>query len=151
MNLRLILYIIGQIMRVEGLLMLLPFACSLIYREDSWYALLIPIALLLIIGTLLTLRRPVQRDRMGVRDGLFVVGVSWVVLSLFGMLPFILCGAIPHPVDAFFETVSGFTTTGATVLGEVVGTLPEDLDRGIALWRSLTHWISIHRIHYAGS
>ncbi len=141
MNLRLILYIIGQIMRVEGLLMLLPFACSLIYREDSWYALLIPIALLLVLSTLLTLRRPVQHDRMGVRDGLFVVGVSWVVLSLFGMLPFILCGAIPHPVDAFFETVSGFTTTGATVLGEAVGTLPEDLDRGIALWRSLTHWI----------
>ena len=141
MNLRLILYIMGQIMRVEGLLMLLPFACSLIYREDSWYALLIPIALLLVLGTLLTLRRPASRDRMGVRDGLFVVGTSWVVLSLFGMLPFILCGAIPHPVDAFFETVSGFTTTGATVLGDVVGTLPEDLDRGIALWRALTHWI----------
>ena len=141
MNFRLILYIIGQIMRVEGLLMLLPLACSLIYREDSWLSLLIPILLLLIIGSLLSLRRPASRDRMGVRDGLFVVGVSWVVLSLFGMLPFILCGAIPHPVDAFFETVSGFTTTGATVLGEVVGTFPEDLDRGIALWRSLTHWI----------
>ena len=141
MNLRLILYIIGQIMRVEGLLMLLPFACSLIYREDSWHALLIPILLLLIAGTLITLRRPVQRDRMGVRDGLFVVGVSWVVLSLFGMLPFIISGAIPHPVDAFFETVSGFTTTGATVLGDAVGTLPGDLDRGIALWRALTHWI----------
>ncbi|MBE6620473.1 MAG: TrkH family potassium uptake protein [Ruminococcaceae bacterium] len=141
MNLRLILYIIGQIMRVEGLLMLLPFACSLIYREDSWHALLIPILLLLIAGTLLTLRRPAERDRMGVRDGLFVVGVSWVVLSLFGMLPFIISGAIPHPVDAFFETVSGFTTTGATVLGDAVGTLPGDLDHGIALWRSLTHWI----------
>ena len=141
MNFRLILYIIGQIMRVEGLLMLLPFACSLIYREDSWYALLIPILLLLIVSTLLTLRRPVQRDRMGVRDGLFVVGISWVVLSLFGMLPFILSGAIPHPVDAFFETVSGFTTTGATVLGDAVGTFPQDLDRGVALWRALTHWI----------
>ena len=141
MNLRLILYIMGQIMRAEGLLMLLPFACSLIYREDSWYALLIPTVLLLGIGTLLTRRRPASRDRMGVRDGLFVVGTSWVVLSLFGMLPFIISGAIPHPVDAFFETVSGFTTTGATVLGDIVGTLPEDLDRGVALWRSLTHWI----------
>ena len=80
MNVRLILYIIGQIMRVEGLLMLVPFACSLICAEDSWYALLIPIVLLLAISTLLTLRRPVQHDRMGVRDGLFVVGVSWVVL-----------------------------------------------------------------------
>ena len=141
MNVRLILYIIGQIMRVEGLLMLVPFACSLIYAEDSWYALLIPIVLLLAISTLLTLRRPVQHDRMGVRDGLFVVGVSWVVLSLFGMLPFIFSGTITHPVNAFFETVSGFTTTGATVLGNVVGTLPEDLPRGIALWRALTHWI----------
>lgn len=141
MNVRLILYIIGQIMRAEGLLMLLPLACSLIYREDSWLSLLIPILLLLTIGSLLSLRRPVSRDRMGVRDGLFVVGVSWVVLSLFGMLPFLLCGAIPHPVDAFFETVSGFTTTGATVLGEAVGTFPEDLPRGVALWRALTHWI----------
>ncbi len=141
MNFRLILYIIGQIMRVEGLLMLIPLACSLIYRESSYLALLIPILLVLILGTLLTLRRPDKRDRMGVRDGLFVVGVSWVVLSLFGMLPFILSGTIPHPIDAFFETVSGFTTTGATVLGDVVGTLPEDLPRGIALWRSLTHWI----------
>ncbi len=141
MNFRLIFYIIGQIMRVEGLLMLIPFACSLIYRESAWSSLLIPIVLLLLVSTLLTWRRPNKGDRMGVRDGLFVVGVSWVVLSLFGMLPFLLCGAISHPVDAFFETVSGFTTTGATVLGEALGTFPEDLPRGIALWRALTHWI----------
>ncbi len=141
MNIRLILYILGQILRAEGVLMLFPLAWSLYYREDTWGALLIPIAILLSLGTIMTLRPPVDRDRMGVRDGLFVVGVSWVLMSLFGMLPFILSGFIPHPVDAFFETVSGFTTTGATVLGDAVGTLPADIDRGINMWRALTHWI----------
>ena len=141
MNFRLILYIIGQILRAEGLLMLIPLACSLIYRESSWFTILIPILIILALATLLTWRRPAKHDRLGVRDGLFIVGVSWVVLSLFGMLPFILSGTISHPVNAFFETVSGFTTTGATVLGEAIGTMPEDLPRGIALWRSLTHWI----------
>ncbi len=141
MNFRLILYIIGQILRAEGLLMLFPMIWSLAYLEDSWFALAIPIAILLALGTLLTFRRPVDRDRFGVRDGLFVVGVSWVILSLFGMLPFILSGDIPNPVDAFFETVSGFTTTGATVLGQAVGTFPADIDKGINMWRAMTHWI----------
>lgn len=141
MNIRWITYIIGQIMRVEGLLMLLPYLCALIYGEGSALALAIPIALLLISGTALTFRPPTHRDRMDARAGLFAVGLSWVVVSLFGMLPFLLCGAISNPVDAFFETVSGFTTTGATILGNATGTRPEDLDRGIALWRSLTHWI----------
>ena len=140
MNIRLISYIIGQIARAEGLLMLLPLVAAICYGESVW-PLVIPILILLVLGTLLTLRRPAERDRMGVRDGLFVVGLSWVVMSLFGMLPFILSGTITNPVDAFFETVSGFTTTGSTVLGETLGVFPEDLPRGIALWRSLTHWI----------
>ncbi len=140
MNIRLICYIIGQIARAEGLLMLLPLAAAVCYRESVW-PLVIPILILLVLGTLLTLRRPAERDRMGVRDGLFVVGISWIVMSLFGMLPFILSGTITNPVDAFFETVSGFTTTGATVLGEALGVFPADLPRGVALWRALTHWI----------
>lgn len=140
MNIRLICYIIGQITRAEGLLMLLPLAAAICYRESVW-PLAIPIVILLVLGTLLTLRRPAERDRMGVRDGLFVVGLSWIVMSLFGMLPFIISGTITSPVDAFFETVSGFTTTGATVLGDALGVFPEDLPRGVALWRALTHWI----------
>lgn len=140
MNFRLIFYILGQIMRATGALMVIPFIAALCYREPFW-PLLIPMLLLLALGTALTWRKPAERDRMGVRDGLFVVGISWVVLSLFGMLPFLLCGALRSPVDAFFETVSGFTTTGATVLGSAVGTLPSELPRGVGLWRALTHWI----------
>ena len=140
MNFRLILYIIGQILRAEGVLMIIPLIASLAFGESVW-PLLIPILALIALGSLLCWRRPDKHDRMGARDGLFVVGVSWVILSLFGMLPFLLCGAITNPVDAFFETVSGFTTTGATVLGETLGTLPADLPHGVALWRALTHWI----------
>lgn len=140
MNFRLILYIIGQILRAEGALMLIPLIAAIAYRESVW-PLLIPILVLLALGTLLCWRRPAKDDRMGARDGLFVVGVSWVILSLFGMLPFLLCGALQSPVDAFFETVSGFTTTGATVLGDAVGVFPADLPHGVSLWRALTHWI----------
>lgn len=140
MNIRLILYIIGQILRAEGILMVIPLITSICYRENVW-PLAIPMAVLLVLGVLLTFKKPADRDRMGVRDGLFVVGASWVMMSLFGMIPFLLCGAISSPVDAFFETVSGFTTTGATILGDAVGTLPADLPHGVALWRSLTHWI----------
>lgn len=140
MNFRLICYIIGQIARAEGLLMLLPLVAAICYRESVW-PLVIPILILLVLGTLLTLRRPAERDRMGVRDGLFVVGLSWIVMSLFGMLPFIISGTITNPVNAFFETVSGFTTTGATVLGDALGVFPEDVPRGVSLWRALTHWI----------
>ena len=140
MNVRLILYIIGQIMRAEGILMLLPLVTAICYREPL-LPLIVPMLLLLILGTLLTLRRPEEKDRLGVRDGLFIVGLSWIVMSLFGMLPFMLSGAITNPVDAFFETVSGFTTTGATVLGEALGVFPADLARGVSLWRALTHWI----------
>ncbi len=140
MNFRLIFYILGQIMRATGALMVIPLTASLCYRENA-LPMLIPMVLLLVIGTALTWRKPAERDRMGVRDGLFVVGISWVVLSLFGMLPLLLCGALRSPVDAFFETVSGFTTTGATVLGSAVGTLPSELPRGVGLWRALTHWI----------
>ncbi len=140
MNLRLILHIIGQILRAEGVLMIIPLIASLAYRESVW-PLLIPLLALIALGSLLCWRRPAERDRMGVRDGLFLVGASWIVLSLFGALPFLLSGTITSPIDAFFETVSGFTTTGATVLGDTLGVLPEDLPCGIALWRSLTHWI----------
>jgi trk system potassium uptake protein TrkH len=139
MNFRLITYILGQVVRAVGLLMSIPVLCALIYREDTLWALLIPMALMILLGSLLCLRRP--GGSMKARDGLVAVGLSWVGLSLLGMLPFILSGDLVNPVDAFFETVSGFTTTGATVLGEALGVFPQQLDRGIAMWRSLTHWI----------
>ncbi len=141
MNVRLIIYILGQVIRATGAVMIIPVGCAVAYREDTWYALLFPMLFMVLLGWLLTLFRPTASEGMNARDGLVAVGLSWIVVSLLGMLPFILSGDLKNPIDAFFETVSGFTTTGASVLGEPLGVFPEDLDRGIAMWRSLTHWI----------
>ncbi|MBQ7338110.1 MAG: TrkH family potassium uptake protein [Clostridia bacterium] len=141
MNIRLITYMLGQVIRATGAVMVIPVCCSIWYREDTWYALVFPMLFMLLFGTVLTHYRPADGEGMQARDGLVAVGLAWIVLSLLGMLPFILSGDLIHPADAFFETVSGFTTTGATVMGEAVGVNPADLDRGIAMWRSLTHWI----------
>jgi trk system potassium uptake protein TrkH len=124
----------GQLLRVEGLLMLLPLLCAVFYRE-SCIPFLIPILCLLLVGTLLCRLKP-QDARLGAKDGFVIVALSWIVLSLFGMVPFLLSGAISSPVDAFFETVSGFTTTGASILAEI-----ESLPKGILFWRSFTNWI----------
>lgn len=141
MNGRFILYLIGQIMRVEGLMMLLPLACALIYRED-FIPFLVPIALLWVFGSLLAFRRPKKRE-FTARDGFITVGLVWIALSIFGALPFFLCGKGLSFTDCFFETVSGFTTTGATILGEgsVSGVLISELPKGILFWRSFTHFI----------
>lgn len=141
MNIRLITYVLGQIIRATGVTMAIPLGFSLWYREDSWYALLFPMLFMILFGTVLTYYRSHSDVGMSATDGLVAVGLSWIVLSLLGMLPFILSGDLVHPIDAFFETVSGFTTTGATVLGAPLGVNPGDLDRGIAMWRALTHWI----------
>ncbi len=135
MNYRMISYIIGQLVRVEGVLMLLPFVCSLIYGENAAIALLIPAALAIVLGTLVTLKRPSETS-IYARDGFVTVGLSWIILSIIGALPFTLSGEIPSFIDALFETVSGFTTTGATILTD-----DEGLSKGLLFWRSFTHWI----------
>ncbi len=141
MNGRFIIYLMGQIMRVEGLLMLLPLICALIYKEN-FVPFLVPIAILLVFGSLMTFRRPKKRD-FSARDGFITVGLAWIVLSLFGALPFYLCGKGLSFIDCFFETVSGFTTTGASILGEggAAGVLISEMPRGILFWRSFTHFI----------
>ena len=137
MNGKMILYLIGQIMRVEGLLMLLPLLCALLYKEDL-LPFLVPIMLLVLIGTAITLRPPSKRD-FSAKEGFVTVGLSWILLSLFGCVPFFMAGYGLSFVDCFFETVSGFTTTGATILGSAfkVSSLP----RGLLFWRNFTHWI----------
>ena len=135
MNYRMVLYLLGQMLRVEGVLMLLPLACTWIYRENTLTAFLLPIILLISIGTLLALKMPQKRD-IYAKEGFVVVGLSWILLSIFGSLPFLLSGTIPHFCDALFETASGFTTTGASILTDV-----ESLPRSILFWRSFTHWI----------
>ena len=135
MNYRMVSYISGQIVRVEGVLMLPPLVVSLIYGEDAFAAFLLPAVISVIVGTLLTIRKPSNTDIFA-KEGFVTVGLSWIVLSLIGALPFVIDGCIPSFVDAFFETVSGFTTTGASILTEV-----ESLGRGILFWRSFTHFV----------
>lgn len=100
MNGKMILYLIGQIMRVEGLLMLLPLLCALLYKEDL-LPFLVPIMLLVLIGTAITLRPPSKRD-FSAKEGFVTVGLSWILLSLFGCVPFFMAGYGPELCRLFF-------------------------------------------------
>ncbi len=135
MNHRMIGFILGRILMVEGLLLLLPMAVALLCGE-SMLPFLLPAILVAAAGLVLSGRKPPQRTSLYARDGFAVVALAWVFMSLFGALPFVLSGDIPNYVDAIFETVSGFTTTGASILTEV-----EPLTRGGLFWRSFTHWV----------
>lgn len=134
MNYRMVFYIIGRIVGAVGVLMLIPTICAVIYRE-AVLPFVVPILVSVALGFLCTAKPPKNRD-IRAKDGFISVALSWIVLSLIGCLPFIISGAIPSFVDAFFETVSGFTTTGSTVIADV-----ESVGRGLLLWRSMTQWL----------
>lgn len=135
MNFRLILKNLGIVLVTEAACMLLPLMVSVIYGQYDVKAFAISILITLSFGFCLYRIKPVQKNFYS-RDGFALVAVSWFLVSLFGALPFILSGAIPSFIDALFETVSGFTTTGSTILKEIEG-----LPRGILFWRSFTHWM----------
>lgn len=135
MNYKMVFHIIGRIMLTEALLLLVPLSVSLIYRETIFISYLIPIVLLSALGILLGYKPP-KDSAIYAKEGFFIVSLSWIVISLFGALPFYISGAIPSYLDSFFETVSGFTTTGASILTEV-----ESLPASILFWRSFTHWV----------
>lgn len=135
MNFPMITYLAGVILSVEGGLMLLPLLVSLLYRDGCWGAFAITIALLLMIGLPLARRKPKNTD-IYAKEGYVIVAGAWIVLSLFGALPFLLSGEIPSYIDAIFETVSGFTTTGSSILRDV-----EAMSKSMLFWRSFTHWI----------
>ncbi len=137
MNRRVILHTVGQIIKIEAVLLMLPLFVSLYYREfTGMVAFAITVAVALVIGFLLTLTNKQGDRRIFARGGLVSVALSWIALSLIGALPFVISGEIPSYVNALFETVSGFTTTGASILSN-----PETLSRGMLFWRSFTHWI----------
>jgi len=140
-------YIIGQLLLAEAALMLLPLVTSLIYGEfEMLSAFLIPIAALLILGILFSVFKPEDKT-LRAKDGFVTVGLSWMILSAFGCLPFIISGLIPNVIDAYFETVSGFTTTGSSVLSGLDYEKlwnPETASvgmRGVFFWRSFTNWV----------
>ena len=134
MNKRLILKLSGAVLLVEGALLFMPLIVSLIYRSGDWSVFASSIAITVAVGALLSQLRP-RDDNLSAREGFAVVTLSWLLVSFFGALPFYFSGAVPSLLDCVFETVSGFTTTGATILTSV-----EALPRGLLFWRSLTHW-----------
>ncbi len=135
MNYKMVLYLIGQLLRVEGLLLFLPLLCAVAFREDTLTAFLIPAVLLIAAGSVLTFRMPEKRE-IYAKEGFAIVGLSWILLSVFGALPFMLSGTIPHFIDALFETASGLSTTGASILQDI-----DPLPRSVLFWRSFTHWV----------
>lgn len=135
MNKRMTLHIIGKMLGVEGLLLMIPMFVSVIYKEIYAVHFLETSILLFVIYFLIGRKAP-KNSQITAREGMVIVASAWIFWSAFGALPFFLSGSIPHYIDAFFETVSGFTTTGSTILEEI-----ESLPRGILFWRSLTHWV----------
>lgn len=137
MNTRIIRYILGRILLIEGLLLLLPLLVSVYYREDSQHflAFLVTMVAVVIIGGLLSYAKP-DNMRITATEGLVIVGIGWLLLSAVGAVPFMLSGDIPRYVDAFFETASGFTTTGSSVVVDLT-----TLSQSGLFWRSFTHFI----------
>lgn len=135
MNYSIIIYIIGYVLKIEGLLLLIPTLVGIGYREPQYLSFLICAVITLLTGLFLSFRKP-KNQVFYAKEGFVSVALSWIILSLFGCLPFILNGDIPRFVDAFFEMVSGFTTTGSSILTNV-----EALSRCSLFWRSFSHWI----------
>ena len=135
MNYRIIISILGRILTIEAGLLAAPLAVAAVYRESLW-PFLWSMALALVIGGLLLALGRKKTGTLHPREGFISVTLSWVVISLVGALPFVFSGAIPNYVSALFEIISGFTTTGASVLPAV-----EDVPKGVLFWRSFSHFV----------
>ena len=134
MNYRMLWYLLSILLLIEAGLLVIPAIVALLYGE-ALSPYLWTIAILLAVSLPGIVAKPKDR-RFYTKEGFICVAAAWILMSLFGSLPFVFSGAIPHMIDAFFETASGFTTTGASILSEV-----EHLPRGILFWRSFTHLI----------
>ena len=137
MNNKMVRYVIGHILKLETAFMLIPLALSFFYHESfivkKSYIFTI---ILLLISSLLISKKVPENQKIYAKEGLVIVSISWIALSLFGALPFVFSNRIPSFIDAFFETVSGFTTTGASILSNV-----EALEHSLLFWRSFTHLV----------
>lgn len=135
MNYSIILYILGCVLKFESAFLLLPVIVGIIYRETEAFSYIFTAALCFIIGAVLSHKKPASTN-LFIREGFATVAASWVIISIFGAIPFVLTGDIPSYVDALFETISGFTTTGSSILSDV-----EALSKTGLFWRSFTHWV----------
>lgn len=135
MNTSIIRYILGHVIRIEGFFLLVPCMIALIYQESEGFTYLVVAIIYILLGSLITRKKP-KNNVFYLKEGCITTVLSWVILSFFGALPFWLTKEIPHYTDAIFETVSGFTTTGASILTDV-----EALSHTSLFWRSFTHWL----------
>ena len=135
MNYSMVLYILGYILQFESAFLMLPALVSLIYQEEAGIPFVITAAICLVLGIVFTHKKP-SSSTVYTREGFVTVALSWIVMSIFGAIPFVWNGDIPYYVDALFETVSGFTTTGSSILSDV-----ESLSHASLFWRSFSHWI----------
>ena len=131
-----VFYVIGQIICAEAVLLLLPLIVSAVYAESCAFSFMITFAAATAIGICMVLIFKPKSKVIYSKEGFVIVALSWVLMSLIGALPFTLSGEIPSYVDAVFETVSGFTTTGASIVTNV-----EAMSHGTLFWRSFTHWV----------
>ncbi len=135
MNFGIILYIIGFVVKIEAACMIIPWAVALFYGEKSGWIFLVCAVVFGAMGHLCTRKKP-KDTSFYAREGFLVVALSWIVMSIIGAIPFVVSGEIKSVTDALFEIVSGFTTTGASILEDV-----EAMSHGMLFWRSFSHWI----------
>ena len=135
MNTSMIRYILGHVLKIEAILLLLPCLTAVYYQEIQGVYYLLTAAICIVLGFLMTLRKP-KNNVFYLKEGCVATALSWIFLSVFGCLPFVFSREIPSFTNALFETISGFTTTGASILEDV-----EALSHCALLWRSFTHWI----------
>ena len=135
MNFAFITYIIGWILNFQSMFLLVPSIVAMIYNEKSGFAFIISSIISVVIGILFTRKKPKNRSFYA-KEGFVSVALGWIALSVSGAIPFIISGEIPNIYNALFESISGYTTTGATILSDV-----ESLSKCVLFWRSFTHWI----------
>lgn len=135
-NVRMLTRIMGWLLIIEAVFMLFPVITCLVYGETDWLPFAATSALTLVVGVLLALRSRPTSPHMGKRDGYLLTAMVWVIFSLFGLIPFLFCSIPMSFSDAFFEAMSGFTTTGASVITDIDG-----MSHGVHIWRAMMQWI----------
>ncbi len=135
-NVKVVIRVIGFLLVIEGAFMLSALPFSLYYRESTYLSLLYSGLITMFAGGIMWFSTRKHPRNIGKKEGYVIVALTWIIISLFGTLPFIFSGMISNFTDAFFETMSGFTTTGATILTDI-----EAMPKGLLFWRSMTHWI----------
>jgi len=137
MRLRIVFHYVGIVITAIGLFMIIPFICSLIYHESDWPSFIISAGITTASGFLIWYFTPREEQRLLLRETLAIVAFSWILIAAFGALPYVFAGTFTNFIDAYFESMSGFTATGATVMNSI-----ESQSHGILLWRGLTQWMT---------